>query len=112
MTTREGDRGGSGRAQEPGLAPVTYLPGVARVDEEPVRWAVPLERPQAQDDAAGPSADDDEHDGSDEAEEVLARRLRRSALSEREARTFLAQRGIDSAAVEDTIERFTSRGWI
>ena len=37
MTAREGDGGER-------LAPVTYLPGVAPVDEEPVRWAVPFER--------------------------------------------------------------------
>ena len=49
---------------------------------------------------------------SADAEETLTRRLRRSALSEREARTFLAQRGIDASVVEATVERFTSRGWI
>ena len=49
---------------------------------------------------------------AEDAEEALTRRLRRSALSEREARTFLIQRGIDSAVAEATFEIFTSRGWI
>jgi regulatory protein len=105
MSVREGDGGAR-------LAPVTYLPGAAPV-EEPVRWAIPLE--SSADDAPGePEPDDDDAEGSSagDAEEMLTRRLRRSALSEREARTFLAQRGIDPSLVEATIERFTSRGWI
>ena len=42
MTALEGDGGVVRQARQPGLAPVTYLPGAAPV-EEPVRWAIPLE---------------------------------------------------------------------
>ena len=49
---------------------------------------------------------------AEDAEEALTRRLRRSALSERESRTFLAQRGFDAGVVDATIDRFTTRGWI
>ena len=79
-----------------------------------MRWAIPLE--STVDDADDRDAPDDDGDDVEEssadAEETLTRRLRRSALSEREARTFLAQRGIDASIVEATVERFTSRGWI
>jgi len=114
MTALEGDGGVVRRADRPGLAPVTYLPGAAPL-EEPVRWAIPLE--SSVDDADGRDVPDEEGDDVEEssaadAEETLTRRLRRSALSEREARTFLAQRGIDPSVVEATIERCTSRGWI
>jgi regulatory protein len=113
MTPLEGDGGVVRQAHQPGLAPVTYLPGAAPV-EEPVRWAIPLE--STVDDADDRDAPDDDGDDVEEssadAEETLTRRLRRSALSEREARTFLAQRGIDASIVEATVERFTSRGWI
>jgi regulatory protein len=115
MTSRDGDGSEFQQARQQGLAPVTYLPGAAPVD--PVRWAIPLEptsddvdtehediEDESEDESDGPSADD--------AEELLTRRLRRSALSEREARTFLVQRGIDPAVVEVTLDRFTSRGWI
>ena len=54
--------------------------------------------------------DDPDADVAEDAEEALTRRLRRSALSEREARTFLAQRGVDSAIAEATVELFTRRG--
>ncbi len=114
MTALEGDGGVVRQARQPGLAPVTYLPGAAPV-EEPVRWAIPLESTiDDADDGDAPEEDDDdvEESSSADAEETLTRRLRRSALSEREARTFLAQRGIDASVVEATIERFTSRGWI
>jgi regulatory protein len=114
MTSREGDGGGSSPTRSSGLAPVTYLPGAAPA-EEPVRWAVPLADVAARDDDASDSTDEaDEADGAaaEDAEDALTRRLRRSALSEREARTFLVQRGVDSSLVEATIERFTSRGWI
>ena len=106
MTALEGDGGER-------LAPVTYLPGAAPV-EEPVRWAIPLESTvDDADDRDAPDEDVDDVEGSSaDAEETLTRRLRRSALSEREARTFLGQRGIDAAIVEATVERFTSRGWI
>jgi regulatory protein len=120
MTLREGDGGER-------LAPITYLPGAAPV-EEPIRWAIPLESnaddadapvpPAADgDDADGPvppAADGDGGEGSTavDVDETLTRRLRRSALSEREARAFLAQRGFDARLVETTIERFTTRGWI
>ena len=106
MTVREGDGGAR-------LAPVTYLPGAAPA-EEPVRWAIPLES-SADDALTEPEPDDDddaEGSSATDADEMLTRRLRRSALSEREARTFLAQRGIEPSLVETTIERFTSRGWI
>jgi regulatory protein len=106
MTPRDGDGGSSAR-----LAPVTYLPGVSPV-EEPVRWAVPLDSsvdagpaPEQQDDAA-------EDASLDGAEDALARRLRRSALSEREARSFLAQRGVEQSAIEGIVDRFISLGWI
>jgi|EndMetStandDraft_3_1072993.scaffolds.fasta_scaffold520319_2 regulatory protein len=113
MTAREGDGGVR-------LAPVTYLPGaeptVERV-QEPVRWAIPLE--SNVDDAATPSTVDEDDDGdgaagssAEGAEEALTRRLRRSALSERESRTFLAQRGFDAGVVDAVIDRFTTRGWI
>lgn len=113
MIAREGD--GSER-----LAPVTYLPGVAPADEEPVRWAIPLERADEDDAPARPTVVRDDGDDSDmpdgpsgeDADDLLVRRLRRSALSEREARAFLAQRGVDAAIAEATVERFASRGWI
>ena len=113
MTPLEGDGGVVRQAHQPGLALVTYLPGAAPV-EEPVRWAIPLESTvDDADDRDAPDEDGDDVEGSSaDAEETLTRRLRRSALSEREARTFLAQRGIDAAIVEATVERFTSRGWI
>jgi regulatory protein len=121
MISREGDGGR-------GLAPVTYLPGAEpadhpaepaphqRADDQPVRWAIPLE-PSADDaadaEASGSVEDDDlEVAAADDAEELLTRRLRRSALSEREARTFLAQRGTDPIVAEATVERFADRGWI
>jgi len=115
MTARDGDGGEPRQAQQPRLAPVTYLPGAAPVDEEPVRWAVPLERDHGRNESPESSIDDDDGsagDAAEDAEELLTRRLRRSALSEREARTFLAQRGVDSAIVEATVEHFSSRGWI
>jgi len=113
MTPRDGD--GSER-----LAPVTYLPGVAPADEEPVRWAIPLEREDEDDAPERPTVVGDDGDDSDmpegpsgeDAEDLLVRRLRRSALSEREARAFLAQRGVDAAVAEATVDRFASRGWI
>lgn len=113
MIAREGD--GSER-----LAPVTYLPGVAPADEEPVRWAIPLERADEDDAPERPTVVNDDGDDSDmpdgpsgeDADDLLVRRLRRSALSEREARAFLAQRGVDAAIAEATVERFASRGWI
>ena len=108
MTTREGDGGER-------LAPVTYLPGAAPVAEEPVRWAIPLESTvDDEDPSALPVDGEGETEGSsaEDVEELLTRRLRRSALSEREARTFLAQRGVDASLAEITVERFTSRGWI
>ena len=114
MTAREGDGGAVRQAHQPGLAPVTYLPGAAP-EEEPVRWAIPLESTLDQDDAADAGdVVEDEPDGPsvEDAEEALTRRLRRSALSEREARTFLTQRGIDASVAEATVERFISRGWI
>ena len=108
MTSRDGD----GSESQQGLAPVTYLPGAAPVD--PVRWAIPLEPASVDLDTEDESDIDRESDGpsADDAEELLTRRLRRSALSEREARTFLAQRGIDQTVVEVAVDRFTSRGWI
>lgn len=126
MSAREGDGGGIRRVDEPGLAPVTYLPGVTPADAPPVRWAVPLApADDAPDDGSPWSGGDDdamagETDAEDrapdsaaeDADDLLTRRLRRSALSEREARTFLAQRGVDPATVEETLERFTGRGWI
>jgi regulatory protein len=113
MSSREGDGGGPGQARPPGLAPVTYLPGAAPADETPARWAIPLES-AADDEADTDRPDAEETDGpsAEEAEDLLTRRLRRSALSEREARTFLVQRGIDPSVAEAAIERFTSRGWI
>ena len=112
MTSRDGDGSESRQARQQGLAPVTYLPGAAPVD--PVRWAIPLEPASDDLDTLDESDTDHESDGSsaDDAEELLTRRLRRSALSEREARAFLAQRGIDQAVVEVAVDRFTSRGWI
>ena len=114
MTVREGDGSVPRHAPQPGLAPVTYLPGVAPVDEEPVRWAVPLEQIGGEDaaDASSEVADDLGGVSAEDADDLLTRRLRRSALSEREARTFLAQRGVDAAVAEATVDRFTSRGWI
>jgi regulatory protein len=111
MTALEGDGGVR-------LAPITYLPGAEPTGErvqEPVRWAIPLE--SNVDDAATPSTGDEDDDGAagssaEHAEEALTRRLRRSALSERESRTFLAQRGFDAAVVDAVIDRFTTRGWI
>jgi regulatory protein len=108
MTTREGDGGER-------LAPVTYLPGVAPVVEEPVRWAIPLESTLDDGDSTdlpGPEEGEPARSSAEEADEQLTRRLRRSALSEREARSFLAQRGVDASVAEITVERFTSRGWI
>jgi len=96
------------------LAPVTYLPG-ADPAEEPVRWAIPLaSSPDAESSRDGASqVDDDEDDSSiDDAESALARRLRRSALSEREARTFLAQHGVEASVVEAVVDRFLSLGWL
>jgi len=111
MTDLEGDGGVR-------LAPVTYLPGAEPVeptlerDQETVRWAIPLE--SSVDDHDAPPEDDAAAAGSsaEDAEEALTRRLRRSALSERESRTFLAQRGFDAGVVDATIDRFTIRGWI
>ena len=113
MTALEGDGGVVRQAHQPGLAPVTYLPGAAPI-EESVRWSIPLESiVEDVDDRDAPDDDgDDVEESSADAEETLTRRLRRSALSEREARTFLAQRGIDVSVVEATVERFTRRGWI
>jgi regulatory protein len=112
MTAREGDGGER-------LAPVTYLPGAAPVDDAVVRWAIPLEAAHASDgsdaDAVERSIVADEADAADaavEAEEALARRLRRSALSEREARTFLMQKGVEAVVAEAVVARFTDRGWI
>lgn len=118
MTVREGDGGVVRQAHQPGLAPVTYLPGAGPAVErapEPVRWAIPLE--SIADDADTPVPADEGDDlpagsSAEDAEEALTRRLRRSALSERESRTFLAQRGFDAGVVDATIDRFTSRGWI
>jgi regulatory protein len=115
MTSREGDGGGSGQARPPGLAPVAYLPGVAPVDETPPRWAIPLESATPDHDEAdtdAPNAEEPDGPSAADAEDLLTRRVRRSALSEREARTFLLQRGIDPSVAEAAIERFTSRGWI
>jgi regulatory protein len=110
MTSRDGDGSEFRQAHPQGLAPVTYLPGAAPVD--PVRWAIPLE--STSDDLDTEDESENESDGAsaDDAEELLTRRLRRSALSEREARTFLAQRTFEQAVVEVTVGRFTSRGWI
>lgn len=108
MTAHEGDGGVR-------LAPVTYLPGAVPVDEEPVRWAIPLESAADDEVTALPLVDPDAgvaDSSAGDAEEALTRRLRRSALSEREARTFLTQRGIDSTVAEATVEQFTRRGWI
>lgn len=116
MTSRDGDGSEFRQARQQGLAPVTYLPGAAPVD--PVRWAIPLEPTrddlETETETETESASEDEPEGpsADDVEEVLTRRLRRSALSEREARTFLAQRGIDQSVVEVTVDRFTKRGWI
>lgn len=118
MTVREGDGGVVRQAHQPGLAPVTYLPGAEPAlgrAPEPVRWAIPLE--SIADDADTPVPADEGDDlpagsSAEDAEEALTRRLRRSALSERESRTFLAQRGFDAGVVDATIDRFTSRGWI
>jgi regulatory protein len=105
MTSHNGD--GSER-----LAPVTYLPGAAPV-EEPARWAIPLEPTLGAESPAESQPDGaTEESSAVEAEEQLTRRLRRSALSEREARTFLAQRGVESSVAEATVERFASLGWI
>ncbi|WP_314502751.1 regulatory protein RecX [uncultured Microbacterium sp.] len=108
MSAPEGDGGTSER-----LAPVTYLPGAAPA-EEPVRWAVPLQSSfDAEGSPDGASQVDDEDDSSiDDAESALARRLRRSALSEREARTFLAQHGVEASVVEAVVDRFLSLGWL
>ncbi|GAA3206661.1 regulatory protein RecX [Microbacterium terregens] len=109
MISHEGDGGER-------LAPVTYLPGAEPADKQPVRWTIPLEPTAGEDVGAELSVDDedDEQVGSsaEDADALLTRRLRRSALSEREARTFLAQRGVAPAIVEATVERFISRGWI
>lgn len=108
MTAREGDGGVR-------LAPVTYLPGATPVDQEPVRWAIPLESAGGDEGTSAPLDGADAEDGAssaDDAEEALTRRLRRSALSEREARSFLTQRGIDSTVADATVELFTRRGWI
>jgi regulatory protein len=112
MTSRDGEGSEFRQARQQGLAPVTYLPGAAPVD--PVRWAIPLEPTSDDLETEDESDGENESDGPsvDDVQEVLARRLRRSALSEREARTFLAQRGIDQAVLEVTVDRFTSRGWI
>ena len=108
MSAPEGDGGTSER-----LAPVTYLPGAAPA-EEPVSWAVPLQSSfDAEGSPDGASQVDDEDDSSiDDAESALARRLRRSALSEREARTFLAQHGVEASVVEAVVDRFLSLGWL
>jgi regulatory protein len=112
MTSRDGE----GSESRQGLAPVTYLPGAAPVDEPPARWAIPLEPTRDDSDGGLESPGDTEEasDGGsvDDAEELLTRRLRRSALSEREARTFLAQRGTDPAVADVTVDRLTDRGWI
>ncbi|HEX5730409.1 regulatory protein RecX [Microbacterium sp.] len=108
MTAREGDGGVR-------LAPVTYLPGATPVDQEPVRWAIPLESAGGDEGTSAPLDGADAEDGAssaDDAEEALTRRLRRSALSEREARSFLTQRGIDSTVADATVELLTRRGWI
>lgn len=127
MSPDVGDGGGAGPDDRPRLAPVTYLPGASPADDQPVRWAIPLE--STLDDASdrtggergrapsGVEADptDDAGDPVDDvrvAEDALARRLRRSALSEREARGFLLQRGIEASAAEDAIDGFLNRGWI
>jgi regulatory protein len=112
MTSRDGEGSEFRQARQQGLAPVTYLPGAAPVD--PVRWSIPLEPTSDDLETEDESDGENESDGPsvDDVQEVLARRLRRSALSEREARTFLAQRGIDQAVLEVTVDRFTSRGWI
>jgi regulatory protein len=115
MTVREGDGGVVRRADHPGLAPVTYLPGVAPVDEPPVRWAVPLESSfdeQDTDTASAVHGDEQDAPPAHDAEEMLTRRLRRSALSEREARTFLLQRGVEVSVADHVVGRFTVRGWI
>lgn len=123
MTVHDGDGGMVRRADEPGLAPVTYLPGVTPADSSPVRWAVPLAPAGGAHDAASPWREvddavagdtdaDDRAPAAEDADDMLTRRLRRSALSEREARAFLAQRGVDPATIEETLDRFSSRGWI
>ena len=111
------DTEGDGRER---LAPVTYLPGA----ERSVRWAVPLEQSAAEPpDADGvrpyaspldPLGDDasSEAESLSQAEDALARRLRHSALSAREARAFLLQRDFDVSIIDVLIDRFTSRGWI
>lgn len=110
MITREGDGGDSAQS---GLAPVTYLPGVSPLDAPPARWAIPLEPSGHDEDDAEPDREDDgDSPEGDDAEALLARRLRRSAQSEREARSFLAQRGVEPDIVEATVERFAHRGWI
>lgn len=113
MTSRDGDGGGSGQARSSGLAPVTYLPGAAPVDETPARWAIPLESEPADElDAPTKDAEEPDEPSAEDAEDQLTRRLRRSALSEREARTFLIQRGFAASVADAAIERCTSRGWI
>lgn len=106
-------RDAEGGESRQGLAPVTYLPGAAPVDE-PVRWAIPLEPVGEDPGDSGGAHDEEDADGASgsDAEQLLTRRLRRSALSEREARAFLVQRGIDSSSAETTVDRFTDRGWI
>lgn len=112
MLSRDGD-GGSPE----GLAPVTYLPGVAPA-HEPVQWAIPLASPvdghsvSEADDGSGDSASTGDSASLEDAEAALARRLRRSALSERESRSFLAQRGAEPAVIEATVGRFLHLGWI
>ncbi|SFS01698.1 regulatory protein [Microbacterium sp. cf046] len=107
MTDNHGDGGAR-------LAPVTYLPGAAPADDAPARWAIPLESTPDDHDRTETPVEEAESEGPsiEDAEDLLAKRLRRSALSEREARAFLVQRGIDGSVAETTVERFTSRGWI
>ena len=66
MTSRGGDGGVFRETQQAGLAPVTYLPGAVPVDDEPVRWAIPLERAAGDIDDMEPSTmgGDDAPEGS------------------------------------------------
>lgn len=140
MTTSDGH--GGARAEESGLAPVTYLPGVTPARATPRRAAGLPDGPRravafreeywadgesadartaqsgAGSSADAPDADDiDDHvipreTVIDQARTDLTRSLGRRGLSVAEARARLRTHGLVDDEAVDVIDEFTQRGWL
>lgn len=138
MATSDGH--GGARADDSGLAPVTYLPGVAPVREPPRRAAGLPDRSRravafseeywadgAPADAAGvasaseaSASEGDEIDDQiipretviEQARTDLTRSLGRRGLSVAEARARLRANGLVGDESADVVDEFTQRGWL